>query len=97
MPDAKEVELQGLGSKAGPVTITKTTPAAIVPVSLWGNVSDLAIHIGAQVALAAGTALVLQLQHQDWSSLGPYAAFAPIAVMLVAEGWNTFSGWLKAH
>lgn len=101
MPDAKTVELEGLGSNAKPVgpsvMVTKTMPGAIVPVSLWGNVSDLAIHIGSQVAFAAGTQLVLSLQHQDWSSLGPAAAFMPLAAMVVAEVWNTFSGWLKAH
>lgn len=108
MPDAKTVELQGLGPQSKAVItpdapeglrvdVHKVTPGTVVPVTMWTNVSDLAIHIGSQVGFAAGTQLVLSLQHQDWSSLGPAAAFMPLAAMIVAEAWNTFSGWLKAH
>lgn len=73
-----------------------TTAIAVPQPTFWDNIKPIVYHFGAQLLLAAGTGVVLYLQHADFSSIPPaYAAVVPMVVAMVVSGWNTASGWLK--
>jgi hypothetical protein len=51
---------------------------------------DFFVHLGAQVAVAAGTAAVLALAHANYSDLGAYGPLAQAGAAMLAEIWNQF-------
>ncbi|MGO8800868.1 MAG: hypothetical protein ACLQE9_21040 [Roseiarcus sp.] len=51
---------------------------------------DFFVHLGAQVAVAAGTAAMLTLAHANYSDLGVYAGVAQAGAAMLAETWNQF-------
>jgi lysozyme len=73
-----------------------TTPSAIPVVTAAPEptmaiaLDDFFIHLGAQVATAAGTAIIAKLAGTDYSSLGAIAPAAQMGAAVIAEIWNTF-------
>ena len=51
---------------------------------------DFWIHIGAQVAMAAGAAIVATLAHANYAQLGVAAPIAQAAAAVLAETWNQY-------
>jgi hypothetical protein len=54
------------------------------------------IHLGAQVAMAAGAAIVCTLSHTDYSSLGTAGPLLQAGAAIAAETWNQFFPAAKA-
>jgi hypothetical protein len=51
---------------------------------------DFFVHLGTQLAVAAGSAVVATLAHSSYSDLGAYAGLAQGAAAIGAEIWNQF-------
>jgi hypothetical protein len=51
---------------------------------------DFFVHLGAQVAMAAGAAAVAALAHANYSDLGAWAGAAQAGAAILAETWNQF-------
>ena len=51
---------------------------------------DFWIHLAAQAAVAAGTAIVATIAHATYADLGAYAPMAQAGAAMIAEGWNQF-------
>jgi hypothetical protein len=49
---------------------------------------DFFIHLGAQVGVAAGAAIVAVLSHSSYADLGAYAGLAQAGAAILAETWN---------
>jgi hypothetical protein len=60
------------------------------PRSQENPMKDFFVHLGAQVAVAAGTAAALTLAHANYSDLGAYGPAAQAGAAILAEAWNQF-------